>query len=229
MVIKAFEFSFLVTECTTTIIDVIVKFRFIIKKMQFQDGVYRCTWIKDDSDYLKYHDEEWGVPQYDDTKLFELLVLESAEAGLNWLMILKKRENYRLAYDNFDPNKVAEFNEDKVLELLNNNGIIRSKLKIKSSIQNAQKFLETQKQYGSFSNYIWQYVDYKPILNNWLRSEDVPNETALSLAICKDMKKRGFTFIGSRIIYAFMQAIGMVNDHPAYCFKSHKNQNRSNA
>jgi len=192
--------------------------------MQFQDSVCRCNWIKDDSDYLKYHDEEWGVPQYDDQKLFELLVLESAEAGLNWLMILKRRENYRLAYDNFDPNKVAEFNEEKALELLNNKGIIRSKLKIKSSIQNAQRFLEIQKQHGSFSNYIWQYVGHKPILNNWLRSEDVPNETALSLAICKDMKKRGFTFIGSRIIYAFMQAIGMVNDHPAYCFKYHKNQ-----
>ena len=216
-------------ECTLIIIDVIVKFRFIINKMQFQDGVCRCNWIKDDSDYLKYHDEEWGVPQYDDQKLFELLVLESAEAGLNWLMILKKRENYRLAYDNFDPNKVAEFNEKKALELLNNKGIIRSRLKIKSSIQNAQKFLETQKQYGSFSNYIWQYVDHKPILNNWLRSEDVPNETALSLAICKDMKKRGFTFIGSRIIYAFMQAIGLVNDHPAYCFKYHRSQNGSNA
>ena len=158
-----------------------------------------------------------------------MLVLESAEAGLNWLMILKKRENYRLAYDNFNPNKVAEFNEEKALELLNNKGIIRSKLKIKSSIQNAQRVLETQKQYGSFSNYIWQYVDHKPILNNWHTSEDVPNETALSLAICKDMKKRGFTFIGSRIIYAFMQAIGMVNAHPGYCFKYHKNQNGSNA
>ena len=167
--------------------------------------------------------------EYDDQKLFELLVLESAEAGLNWLMILKKRENYRLAYDNFDPNKVAEFNEEKALELLNHKGIIRSRLKIKSSIQNAQRFLEIQKQYGSFSNYIWQYVDHKPILNNWLRSDDVPSETALSLAICKDMKKRGFTFIGSRIIYAFMQAIGLVNDHPAYCFKYHKNQNGSNA
>ena len=197
--------------------------------MQFQDSVCRCNWIKDDSDYLKYHDEEWGVPQYDDQKLFELLVLESAEAGLNWLMILKKRENYRLAYDNFNPNKVAEFNEEKALELLNNKGIIRSKLKIKSSIQNAQRFLETQKQYGSFSNYIWQYVDHKPILNNWHTSEDVPNETSLSLAICKNMKERGFTFIGSRIIYAFMQTIGMVNDHPGYCFKYHKNQNGSNA
>ena len=213
-------------ECTLIIIDVIVKFRFIINKMQFQDGLYRCNWIKDDSDYLKYHDEEWGVAQYDDQKLFELLVLESAEAGLNWLMILKKRENYRLAYDNFDPNKVAEFNEEKALELLNHKGIIRSKLKIKSSIQNAKRFLEIQKQYGSFSNYIWQYVDYKPILNNWLRSEDVPNETALSLAICKDMKKRGFTFIGSRIIYAFMQAIGMVNDHVDDCFISKKTSNR---
>jgi len=192
--------------------------------MQFKDGVHRCDWIKDNAKYLKYHDEEWGIPQYNDQKLFELLVLESAEAGLNWLMILNKRENYRFAYKDFDPNKVAEFNEEKELELLNNNGIIKSKLKIKSSIQNAQRFLEIQKQYGSFSNYIWQHVDHKPILNNWLTSKEVPNETPLSLAICKDMKKRGFTFIGSRIIYAFMQAIGIVNDHPIYCFKYHKNK-----
>jgi DNA-3-methyladenine glycosylase I len=196
--------------------------------MQFKDGIYRCSWIKDDPDYLKYHDKEWGVPQYDDHKLFELLILESAEAGLNWLMILKKRENYRLAYHNFDPNKVAAFNEEQESELLNNNGIIKSKLKIKSSRQNAKRFLEIQKEYGSFSSYIWHYVDHKPILNNWLRSEDVPNETLLSLTICKDMKERGFTFIGSRIIYAFMQAIGLVNDHTTYCFKYHKNSDISN-
>lgn len=191
--------------------------------MQFKDGICRCNWIKGDLDYLKYHDKEWGVPQYNDQKLFELLVLESAEAGLNWLMILKKRENYRVAYDNFDPNIVAEFNEEKVLQLLNNKGIIRSKLKIKSSINNAKRFLEIQKEYGSFSNYIWSYVDYKPILNNWKTTEDVPDEASLSKTICKDMKEKGCTFIGARIIYAFMQAIGMVNDHPAYCFKYHGN------
>ena len=172
--------------------------------------------------YLQYHDEEWGIPQYDDQKLFELLVLESAEAGLNWIMILKKRENYRLAYDNFDPVKVAKFDSVKESELLANSGIIRSRAKIKSSIQNAQIFLEVQKQHGSFSNYIWGYVEHKPILSNWHTSEDVPDETALSLAICKDMKNKGFTFIGSRIIYAFMQAIGMVNDHPSYCFRYNK-------
>jgi DNA-3-methyladenine glycosylase I len=187
--------------------------------MKFEDGIHRCAWIKDDPDYLKYHDEEWGVPEYDDQKLFELLVLESAEAGLNWLMILKKRENYRLAYHDFDPKQVAAFDSAKELELLNNTGIIRSKLKIKSSIQNAKIFLDVQKKYGSFSNYIWQYVDHKPILNNWHTTEDVPAETLLSQAICKDMKKMGFTFIGSKIIYAFMQAVGIVNDHPKYCFK----------
>ena len=192
----------------------------IVPKMNFKDNVPRCDWIKNDPLYLKYHDEEWGVPEYNEHKLFELLVLESAEAGLSWLTILKKRENYRLAYDNFDPVKVANFDSAKEAELLANAGIVKSKLKIRSSIQNAQIFLNVQKQYDSFSNYIWSFVEHKPILNNWHTSEDVPNETSLSLEICKDMKNKGFTFIGSRIIYAFMQAIGMVNDHPFYCFKA---------
>nr|WP_323739151.1 DNA-3-methyladenine glycosylase I [Candidatus Trichorickettsia mobilis] len=179
--------------------------------------------MKDHLLYLQYHDEEWGVPIYDDHKLFELLVLESAEAGLSWLTILKKRENYRLAYDNFDPEKVACYDSKKEEELLMNAGIIRSKAKIISSVQNAKKFLAIQKHHGSFSNYIWNYVDHQPILNNWNTSEEVPSRTDLSDAICADMKNRGFTFIGSKIIYAFMQAIGMVNDHPSYCFRHHKN------
>jgi DNA-3-methyladenine glycosylase I len=191
--------------------------------MQFIDGKPRCDWIKDHSLYLQYHDKEWGVPIYDDHKLFELLVLESAEAGLSWLTILKKRENYQLAYDNFDPEKVACYDSKKEEELLMNAGIIRSKAKITSSVQNAGKFLEIQKQHGSFSNYIWSYVDHQPIFNNWNTSEEVPSRTDLSDTICADMKNRGFTFIGSKIIYAFMQAIGMVNDHPAYCFRHHKN------
>ena len=191
--------------------------------MQFIDGKPRCDWIKDHSLYLQYHDKEWGVPIYDDHKLFELLVLESAEAGLSWLTILKKRANYRLAYDNFDPEKVACYDSKKEEELLMNAGIIRSKTKIISSVQNARKFLEIQKQHGSFSNYIWSYVDHQPIFNNWNTSEEVPSRTDLSDTICADMKNRGFTFIGSKIIYAFMQAIGMVNDHPAYCFRHHKN------
>ncbi len=191
--------------------------------MQFIDGKPRCDWIKDHSLYLQYHDEEWGVPIYDDHKLFELLVLESAEAGLSWLTILKKRENYQLAYDNFDPEKVACYDSKKEEELLMNAGIIRSKAKITSSVQNARKFLEIQKQHGSFSNYIWGYTGRQPILNNWNTSEEVPSRTDLSDTICADMKNRGFTFIGSKIIYAFMQAIGMVNDHPAYCFRHHKN------
>ena len=191
--------------------------------MQFIDGKPRCDWIKDHSLYLQYHDEEWGVPIYDDHKLFELLVLESAEAGLSWLTILKKRANYRLAYDNFDPEKVACYDSKKEEELMMNAGIIRSKAKIISSVQNARKFLEIQKQHGSFSNYIWSYIDHQPIFNNWNTSEEVPSRTDLSDTICADMKNRGFTFIGSKIIYAFMQAIGMVNDHPAYCFRHHKN------
>ncbi len=191
--------------------------------MQFIDGKPRCDWIKDHSLYLQYHDKEWGVPIYDDHKLFELLVLESAEAGLSWLTILKKRANYRLAYDNFDPEKVACYDSKKEEELMMNAGIIRSKSKIISSVQNARKFLEIQKQHGSFSNYIWSYVDHQPIFNNWNTSEEVPSRTDLSDTICADMKNRGFTFIGSKIIYAFMQAIGMVNDHPAYCFRHHKN------
>ncbi len=191
--------------------------------MQFIDGKTRCDWIKDHLLYLQYHDEEWGLPIYDDHKLFELLVLESAEAGLSWLTILKKRANYRLAYDNFDPEKVACYDSKKEEQLLMNAGIIRSKAKIISSVQNARKFLEIQKQHGSFSNYIWNYVDHQPILNNWNTSEEVPSRTDLSDTICVDMKNRGFTFIGSKIIYAFMQAIGMVNDHPSYCFRHHKN------
>ncbi len=191
--------------------------------MKFIDGKTRCDWIKDHLLYLQYHDEEWGVPIYDDHKLFELLVLESAEAGLSWLTILKKRANYRLAYDNFDPEKVACYDSKKEEELMMNAGIIRSKAKIISSVQNARKFLEIQKQHGSFSNYIWGYTGRQPILNNWNTSEEVPSRTDLSDTICADMKNRGFTFIGSKIIYAFMQAIGMVNDHPAYCFRHHKN------
>jgi DNA-3-methyladenine glycosylase I len=191
--------------------------------MKFIDEKPRCDWIKDHSLYLKYHDEEWGVPIYDDHKLFELLVLESAEAGLSWLTILKKRANYRLAYDNFDPEKVACYDSKKEEELMMNAGIIRSKAKIISSVQNTRKFLEIQKQHGSFSNYIWGYTGRQPILNNWNTSEEVPSRTDLSDTICADMKNRGFTFIGSKIIYAFMQAIGMVNDHPAYCFRHHKN------
>jgi DNA-3-methyladenine glycosylase I len=191
--------------------------------MEFIDGKPRCDWIKDHSLYLQYHDEEWGVPIYDDHKLFELLVLESAEAGLSWLTILKKRANYRLAYDNFNPEKVACYDSKKEEELMMNAGIIRSKVKIISSVQNARKFLEIQKQHGSFSNYIWGYTGRQPILNNWNTSEEVPSRTDLSDTICADMKSRGFTFIGSKIIYAFMQAIGMVNDHPAYCFRHHKN------
>lgn len=194
----------------------------VINKTKFSDAKPRCDWIKDNPLYLKYHDEEWGVPVYEDYKLFELLVLESAEAGLNWLVILQKRENYRIAYNGFNPAEVSKFTPEKELQLLNNTGIIRSKLKIRSSIQNAKMFLEIQKQYGSFSNYIWGYVKHQPIRSVWQSTHEVPNETPLARAICQDMKNKGFTFIGPKIIYAFMQAIGIVNDHPIYCFKHHK-------
>ena len=179
----------------------------------------RCAWIKNDPLYIKYHDEEWGVPVYEDHKLFEFLVLESAEAGLNWLVILKKRENYRKAYEGFDPAIVANFDNNKAMELLRDKGIVRSKLKILSSINNAKSFLEVQKEFGSFSKYIWGFVNNKAIINKWLTTKDVPDDTPLSLKISNDMKGKGFKFIGPKIIYAFMQAVGMVNDHPIYCFK----------
>jgi DNA-3-methyladenine glycosylase I len=179
----------------------------------------RCPWPGIDETYIKYHDEEWGVPVHDDRKHFEFLVLEGAQAGLSWSTILKRRENYRKAYDNFDPAKVAKYDDAKVAELLANASIIRNRKKIESSISNAKLFLEVQKEFGSFDNYIWSFVDHKPVINSWKMLSEIPAKTELSDRISKDLKKRGFSFVGSTIIYAHIQAIGLVNDHLVSCFR----------
>lgn len=177
----------------------------------------RCFWVNEDPLYINYHDNEWGKPVYDDDTLFEFLLLESFQAGLSWITILKKRDNFREAFDNFDYKKIANYNQDKFEELILNAGIIRNKLKIKSAITNAQLFLEIQKEFGSFSNYIWSYVDGEPIVNSFKTRAEVPARTVVSDAISNNLKKRGFKFVGSTIMYAFMQATGMVNDHTTDC------------
>ncbi|MCU0643527.1 MAG: DNA-3-methyladenine glycosylase I [bacterium] len=179
----------------------------------------RCPWPGIDETYIKYHDEEWGVPVHDDRKHFEFLVLEGAQAGLSWATILKRRENYRQAYDNFDPAKVAKYDDGKVAELLANAGIIRNRKKIESSINNAKRFLEIQQEFGSFDKYIWAFVNFKPVINSWKTLSELPANTELSDRISTDLKKRGFSFVGSTIIYAHMQAIGLVNDHLVSCFR----------
>jgi len=185
----------------------------------------RCAWAGKDPLYVEYHDTEWGVPLYDDDKLFEFLILETFQAGLSWITILRKRENFRMAFDNFDYKKIAKYGEDKYNELLQNAGIIRNKLKIKATISNAVTFMEIQKEFGSFSKYIWNFTNGKPIVNKWKTNNDVPANTALSDAISKDLKKRGFKFVGSTVIYAHMQATGMVNDHTTDCFRYNKCKN----
>ncbi|MCL2391801.1 MAG: DNA-3-methyladenine glycosylase I [Oscillospiraceae bacterium] len=178
----------------------------------------RCFWASDPPIFKDYHDFEWGRPEHNDQKLFEMLILEGAQAGLSWITVLKKREAYRIAFDGFDPNIVARYGDAKVEELMANEGIIRNRLKITSAITNAKLFLEVQKQYGSFDKFIWQYVDNKPIVGNFAKLEDMPASTEISDKISKDLKKIGFKFVGSTIIYAFMQATGMVNDHFPDCF-----------
>lgn len=177
----------------------------------------RCDWCIGNELYEKYHDEEWGKVVHDDRALFEFLILESAQAGLNWLTILKKRENYRAAYDNFDYNMVAEYDEEKFEELMNNKGIVRNRLKIRASINNAGRFLEVQNEFGSFYRYLWNFGEGKQIINRVEKLEDVPAKTELSDAISKDMKKRGFKFIGTTIIYAYLQAVGVIDDHLKGC------------
>lgn len=179
----------------------------------------RCPWCGNDELYIRYHDEDWGVPVHEDRKHFEFLVLESAQAGLNWLTILRKRENYRIAYDGFDPVKVARYDEDKVLELMNNPGIIRNRRKIEASINNAKCFLKIQEEYGSFDNYIWGFVDNKPVLNHWMDMSEVPSTSKLSDEVSRDLKNRGFKFLGTTIIYAHLQATGIINDHLTSCFR----------
>lgn len=179
----------------------------------------RCPWCGTDELYMKYHDEEWGVPVHDDKKHFEFLLLESAQAGLNWLTILKKRENYRAAYDGFDVLKVSGYDEEKYNELLNNKGIIRNKLKIKASINNAKCFIKIQEEFGSFDKYIWSFVNNEPVIGNWSSLEEVPATTELSDKVSKDLKARGFKFMGSTIVYAHLQATGIINDHITSCFR----------
>ena len=179
----------------------------------------RCAWVSSDPLYIAYHDTEWGVPVFDDRKLFEFLVLEGAQAGLSWLTVLKKRENYRAAFEGFDPAKVAGFDEKKIQSLLGDPGIIRNKLKVRSAVTNAAAFLKVQEEFGSFAEYSWQFVGGKSIDNRFKSIKEVPAKTPESDALSKDLKKRGFKFVGSTIIYAHMQAVGMVNDHTVDCFR----------
>lgn len=178
----------------------------------------RCPWAGDIPIYIDYHDNEWGRPTHDDRELFEMLILEGMQAGLSWITILKKREAFREAFDGFDPNKVALYDNKKFQELMENEKIVRNRLKINAAINNAKLFLEVQKQYGSFDKMIWEYVGYKPITNHFEKMEDIPVTTPLSDRISKDLKKMGFKFVGSTIIYSFMQSVGMVNDHLTDCF-----------
>ena len=182
----------------------------------------RCAWCEKDDLYRKYHDEEWGVPVYDDATIFEFLILETFQAGLSWHTILKKRENFKLAFDNFNYKIIAEYTEDKVQELLQDAGIIRNQLKVRATISNAVSFMKIQEEFGSFSSYIWKFTDGKPIHNNRKSLSEIPATTPLSDTISKDLKKRGFKFVGSTVVYAHMQATGMVNDHVEDCWRSNQ-------
>ena len=179
----------------------------------------RCAWPGNDPLYCAYHDEEWGVPLHDERALFEFLLLEGAQAGLSWITILRKRENYRAAFDNFDPERVARYDTNKIESLLQNAGIVRNRLKLQSAVTNAQKFLAVQDEFGSFDAFIWRFVDGKPKQNCWRKHSEIPASTPESDAMSKELKRRGFKFVGSTICYAHMQATGMVNDHTVDCFR----------
>jgi len=187
--------------------------------MQRPVSKQRCAWCGDSALYQTYHDTEWGVPLHDDQALFEFLILEGAQAGLSWITILKKRENYRAAFDGFDATRIARYGAGKIDALLQDPGIVRNRLKVASAVTNAQKFLEVQAEFGSFDRFIWQFVDGKPKQNNWRSLADVPASTRESDAMSKELKRRGFKFVGSTICYAHMQATGMVNDHTTDCFR----------
>lgn len=178
----------------------------------------RCAWVTEDPLYIRYHDEEWGQPCYDDQKLFEMLILEGMQAGLSWITVLRKRENFREAFDGFSASQIAQYDDAKREQLMANPGIIRNRLKIKATVQNAQQFLAVQQEYGSFSDFIWQFVGGQPKVNHWQLIGQVPATTPESDAMSKALRKRGFNFVGSTICYAFMQATGMVNDHTVDCF-----------
>jgi DNA-3-methyladenine glycosylase I len=179
----------------------------------------RCGWANSDPLYTAYHDVEWGVPLHNDRKLFEMLLLEGAQAGLSWITILRKRENYRRAFDQFDPKKIVNYDMRKIKSLLSNEGIVRNKLKVEAAVENAKGFLRIQKEFGTFDKYIWQFVNDVPIQNAWKNLKHVPALTAESTAMSKDLKRRGFNFVGPTICYAFMQATGIVNDHITGCFR----------
>ena len=187
-----------------------------MSKAKSQD---RCSWCGEDPLYVAYHDQEWGVPLHDEQKLFEFLILEGAQAGLSWLTILKKRDAYRKAYYQFEIEKVARFNSRSIERLIYNSGIVRNRLKIEASIDNARAFLEVQDEFGSFDEYIWQYVDHHPKQNRWHSLSDIPALTIESKQMSKNLQQRGFRFVGPTICYAFMQAVGMVNDHVTSCFR----------
>lgn len=182
----------------------------------------RCLWCGEDPLYTAYHDNEWGVPVYEDGLLFEFLILETFQAGLSWITILRKRENFRTAFDQFDCAKIAAYDEDKFNELLSDKGIVRNKLKISAAISNARAFIKLQKEFGSFSDYIWGFVDKQPVENQITSHDQIPANTNLSDKISKDLKKHGFKFVGTTVVYAFMQATGMVNDHVTSCFRHHE-------
>ena len=181
--------------------------------------IKRCKWAGTDPLMIAYHDQEWGTPLHDDRRLFEFLILEGAQAGLSWMTILKKRDNFRQALDGFDPDRVAGYGDEKIALLLQDKGIIRNRLKLKAAVANAQAFLEVQAEFGSFDKYIWQFVDHEPVQNHWKSMKEIPAKTPASEAMSKDMKKKGFRFVGPTICYAFMQAVGMVNDHTVSCFR----------
>ncbi len=181
--------------------------------------ITRCGWSTSNQLYIDYHDKEWGVPVHDDRLLFEFLILEGAQAGLSWSTILKKRENYRKAFDNFDAEKISRYSKSKIEKLLLNEGIIRNRLKIEAAVNNAKAFIKIKKEFGSFDKYIWGFVNGKPITNSWTSLKEIPAKTAESDNMSKDLVKRGFKFVGSTICYAFMQAVGMVNDHIVVCFR----------
>lgn len=186
----------------------------------------RCGWALSSPLYMAYHDEEWGRPQHDDRRLFEKIVLEGAQAGISWIVVLRKRERYREVYDGFDPARVARYTSRKVDALLRDDGVVRNRLKIESSIKNARAFLSVQEAFGSFDSYIWRYVDGRPIVNRWTSLREIPPKTALSETISKDLKQRGFTFVGPTMCYAFMQGVGMVNDHLVDCWTRRRPSSR---
>lgn len=185
----------------------------------FDQTLIRCEWCGSDPIYVNYHDKEWGTPEHDDVKLFEMIALDGMQAGLSWMTILKKRENFRLAFDGFNPEVVAGYTQDKVEVLMNDAGIVRNRLKIEAIISNARLTLDVQKEFGSLNEYLWRFVDGKLVVNQWKSMSEIPVSTPLSDKVSKDMKSRGFKFCGTTITYAFMQAAGLVNDHEVHCFR----------